>query len=213
MKAIITTLLVLSAIFCSPVIANACVDYTMRNIGKAKTTFSFNNRRRTIKVCFTLKLKRGAKAPKLIGYRFPKQFSSSSSMSSREITLTKTWDDTKQVMGKVRVFRFVQGRKYCTTLKTIGRIPDYKRWTPKNKAYLSVYGTYRAYKKSIHADENVRSVHKTIVQKIGKKGATVGSEFFSGTSGAKGGCGTNTVAWGKQKKRPEPPKAQQSDFQ
>lgn len=197
------------AFFASPSASEACMDASIKSIGTAKTKIRFNNWKRQIGICFQVTIKPGVKAPSFVGFRFPKLFSSVSKMPSKEINIVPHSFIKLIVRGKIRAFQYKRNKKYCLTLeakkgywengywdKQISRYVDKKRWrSPRD--------IYKKLKKNLKKEHNLKLTLKNLTRKIGRKGATLGSEFMSGSSGAKGGCGTNPINWEKL----HPPKA------
>lgn len=183
--------------------AKACMDFTQAQIGKSKVQIDFNERNLTAKVCFKVKILKGKKAPKFVGYRYPSNFQGKSS-KGKNIRLMKG----KKLVGHVMAFNFREGKRHCLTLKLK---KGQKKWKRNKSGEFVTYRlprnvSFHIYRKNVRS-YNYKLAHAMLTQKKGKSGATTGSQFFSGSSNTKGGCGSAMTKWPHSK-----PQAKATDF-
>ena len=190
----------------------ACTDFTTRVVGKTKNLrMNVNYRNYTLQICFVPKITKKNLKPKFIGFRYPKHFSSIGNTPGSKVLKVRT-----MIKGRayIRAWRFQENKTYCLTLKLQKRVWAYKfnkRLGRYEKFLKSKKGSLQEYIKMLKRNPNLSNAYRNILWKIGRKGVTVGSSFFNGSSGAKGlSCGIPVVPWKNLRK--QKPNVEVSDF-
>lgn len=203
----------------TPPQANACLDTTTFIVGTVKKLITRYHKMPleyytpAVRMCFIPSLDKGKNfGVKYFGIRVPGNFRMTSIQSHKVIKLGRHWR-----AGQVIAFDYRADRLYCVVLHPLHGQSIWVKGPREKEHTLMKVGPKQALL-AFHDIINTSANHKTLLNNVTRRlqrpGITVGSEFFYGSSGAKGGCGATEVPWTKKKKLPPPkPKAKVEDFE